>query len=165
MTKINYTAWRQNTFVFLLSRSTIDDKRCQSYWATMSEIILHWVNQAWRQSINEHATRLKYGPHAVHLVASIEAPAIRECPIMDDLTIHSQYAYEHIVPVLDPRSSSNLTTRFIRPLNNMWTNLLSSRVIFTKSFNKIVHVDKFVKIVRSMLVVTRVRTIGHSIEL
>ena len=158
MTKINYTAWRQNTFVFPLSRSTIDYKRCQSYWATMSEIILHWVNQAWRQSINEHATRLKCGPHAVHLVASIEAPAIRECPTMDDLTIHSQYVCEHIVPVLDPCSSS-------RPLNNMWTNLLSSRGIFTKSFNKIVHVDKFVKIVKSMLVVTRVRTKGHTIEL
>ena len=39
-----------------------------------------------RQSINEQVSRLKYGNHAAHLTASIDAPSFRECPSMDDLS-------------------------------------------------------------------------------
>ena len=94
---------------------------------------------AWREAINEQASRLKYGQHAVHLTASMDAPQFRDRPTPDDIDTSGYYSYEHVVhnvnnadveavaaaaEALATRHCSS-ARRFTGPINYLRANLFS----------------------------------------
>ena len=76
---------------------------------------------AWRLSISENVSRLKFGAHAVHLTLSQDAPTFRARPQIGDVNIHGSYEYEHtpvpVVPIAPDDSALDLAS--LQPITQL----------------------------------------------